>query len=61
MTLTELALAFVRQQQLVTSTIIGATSIEQLSENIRTHSVVLSNEILLEINKIQELIPDPAP
>ncbi len=61
LTLTEMSLAFVRQQQFVTSTIIGATSIEQLSENIKTHSVVLSDEILLEINKIQELIPDPAP
>lgn len=61
LTLTEMSLAFVRQQQFVTSTIIGATSIEQLSENIKTHSVVLSNEILLEINKIQELITDPAP
>ncbi len=61
LTLTEMSLAFVRQQQFVTSTIIGATSIEQLSENIKTHSVVLSDQILLEINKIQELIPDPAP
>ena len=61
LTLTEMSLAFVQQQQFVTSTIIGATSIEQLNENIKTHSVVLSNETLLEINKIQELIPDPAP
>jgi aryl-alcohol dehydrogenase-like predicted oxidoreductase len=61
LTLTEMALAFVQQQQIVTSTIIGATSIVQLKENIKTHSVTLSNEILLEINKIHELIPDPAP
>jgi aryl-alcohol dehydrogenase-like predicted oxidoreductase len=61
LTLTEMSLAFVRQQQFVTSTIIGATSIDQLNENIKTHSVILSNEILFEINKIQELIPDPAP
>jgi aryl-alcohol dehydrogenase-like predicted oxidoreductase len=61
LTLTEMSLAFVQQQQFVTSTIIGATSIEQLNENIKTHSVVLSDEILSEINKIQELIPDPAP
>ena len=61
LTLTEMALGFVQQQQIVTSTIIGATNIKQLSENIKTHSIVISNEILLEINKIQELIPDPAP
>ena len=61
LTLTEMSLAFVRQQQFVTSTIIGATSIEQLSENIKTSSVILSDEVLIEINKIQEQIPDPAP
>jgi aryl-alcohol dehydrogenase-like predicted oxidoreductase len=61
LTLTQLALAFVQQQQTVMSTIIGATSLEQLSENIKTHSVVLSSDVLSEINKIHELIPDPAP
>ncbi len=61
LTLTEMALAFVQQQQFVTSTIIGATSLNQLNENIKTHNIVLSPEILSEINKIQELIPDPAP
>ena len=59
--LTQLALAFVQQQQFVTSTIIGATTMEQLKENIATHNVVLSNEISKEINRIQELIPNPAP
>lgn len=61
LTLTQMALAFVQQQQLVTSTIIGATSLHQLDDNIKTHNIILSNEILTEINKIQELVPDPAP
>jgi aryl-alcohol dehydrogenase-like predicted oxidoreductase len=61
LTLTEMALSFVQQQQLVTSTIIGATSLAQLEENINTHNVVLSKEIISEINKIHEMIPDPAP
>lgn len=61
LTLTQLALAFVQQQVFVSSTIIGATSVEQLKENIDTHAITLSSEILTEINRIQELIPNPAP
>ncbi len=61
LTLTQLALAFVQHQQFVSSTIIGATTLEQLAENIDTHNVILSPEIINEINKIQELIPNPAP
>ncbi len=61
LTLTQMALAFVQHQQFVSSTIIGATTIEQLAENIDTHNIILSPEIINEINKIQELIPNPAP
>ncbi len=61
LSLTQLALAFVQHQEIVTSTIIGATTMEQLKENIATHEVVLTSEILKEINSIQELIPNPAP
>jgi aryl-alcohol dehydrogenase-like predicted oxidoreductase len=61
LTLTQMALAFVQQQQFVMSTIIGATSLQQLKENIDTHEIVLSEEILKEIEKIHEMIPNPAP
>jgi len=61
LTLTELSLAFVNQQPFVTSTIIGATTMEQLKENVATIDVFLSDEILMEINAIQAVIPDPAP
>jgi aryl-alcohol dehydrogenase-like predicted oxidoreductase len=61
LSLTQLALAFVQQQEFVTSTIIGATTMEQLQENLATHDVVLTKEISNEINRIQELIPNPAP
>jgi aryl-alcohol dehydrogenase-like predicted oxidoreductase len=61
LTLTELSLAFVTQQAFLTSTIIGATTMEQLKENIATIDVVLSDEILMEINAVQAIIPDPAP
>lgn len=61
LTLTEMALAFVTQQAFVTSNIIGATTMEQLKENIATIDIVLSEEIISEINAVQAVIPDPAP
>jgi aryl-alcohol dehydrogenase-like predicted oxidoreductase len=61
LTLTEMALGFVNHQEFVTSTIIGATTLDQLAENIKANTIVLSDEIIREINKIQELIPNPAP
>jgi len=61
MSLTELALAFINQQPFVTSNIIGATTMEQLKENIGSIDISLSDEILEEINKINELQPNPAP
>ncbi|WP_298140877.1 aldo/keto reductase [Flavobacterium sp.] len=61
LTITQMALSFVNQQSLVMSTIIGATSLEQLKENIDAFEVVLSNEILSEIDRIQEIHPNPAP
>ena len=61
LTLTEMALAFVNQQAFMTSSIIGATTLEQLKENIASINVVLSDEILNEINAVQAIIPDPAP
>lgn len=57
----EMALAFVEHQPFVTSTIIGATSMEQLKENINSIEVQLSDDLLEEINKIHEEIPNPAP
>jgi aryl-alcohol dehydrogenase-like predicted oxidoreductase len=61
LTLTEMALAFVTQQAFVTSTIIGATTMAQLKENIASIDVVLSDEIFKEIDAVQAVIPDPAP
>ena len=61
LTLTQMALAFVNQQDFVTSTIIGATTMEQLQENISAFETILSPEIRAAIDKIQESIPNPAP
>lgn len=61
LSLTHLALAFVNQQPFVSSNIIGATSIDQLKENIASIHVELSEEILKEIDEIHNSIPNPAP
>ena len=61
MTLTQMALSFVNDRPFVTSNIIGATSLEQLKENIGTASIKLSSEVLKVIDEIQELVPNPAP
>jgi len=60
LTLTQLSLSFVSERSFVTSNIIGATSLEQLKENIETHKVKLSKKILSEIDEIHNKIPNPA-
>lgn len=61
MSLTELALAFVNTRPFVASTIIGATTVEQVIENINTADIELDSELLSEINKIHEENPNPSP
>ena len=61
MTLTEIALAFVYHQWFVTSTIVGATSLDQLKENIQAYSIKLSRELLDEIEIIHLTYMNPAP
>ena len=61
MTLAQMSLAFVNQQPFVTSTIIGATNIEQLKENIDSIDVTLSEDVLQQIEEVHQVIPNPAP
>ncbi|WP_406612239.1 NADP(H)-dependent aldo-keto reductase [Acinetobacter schindleri] len=61
LTLTQLALAFIKQQFFVTSTIIGATNLDQLKENIQAFEVELSEEVLKGIEAIHRQQPNPAP
>lgn len=51
----EVALAWVRQQKGVTSTIIGAKNIEQLNANIKSTTVELSAEDLKKIDEVSTL------
>ncbi|WP_428330983.1 aldo/keto reductase [Mucilaginibacter sp.] len=51
----EIALAWVRQQKGVTSTIIGAKSIDQLHANIKSVDVILSADDLQKIDEVSAL------
>jgi aryl-alcohol dehydrogenase-like predicted oxidoreductase len=57
----QMALAFVNSRPFVTSNIIGATSMEQLKMNIASHDLVLSDELLKQIEEIHEDNPNPCP
>lgn len=57
----ELALSFVYRRWFVTSTIIGATSMAQLQENIAAWEKPLSEELLQEIEAVHLRFMNPAP
>ena len=57
----QLALSFVMHRWCVASTIIGATSMAQLHENIVAYTVKLSPEIIKEIDMIHLKFTNPAP
>ncbi|KLT73343.1 aldo/keto reductase [Neisseria arctica] len=56
-----LALAFVNSRPFVAANIIGATSLEQLRENIDSVNVILSDDVLAEIDKVHAEISNPCP
>ena len=57
----QLAQAFVNSRPFVTSNIIGATTMDQLKENIGSVSIELSDETLEKINVIHNNNPNPSP
>ena len=60
-TMVQLAQAFVNSRPFVTSNIIGATTMDQLKENIGSINIELTEEILEKINIIHNNNPNPAP
>jgi len=58
---TQLALAFVYRRNCVTSTIIGATTLEQLRENLGAWGTVLSAQTLADIEATHLQFTNPAP
>ena len=61
LSLTQMSLAFVLNQPFVTSCLIGATTMQQLKENIDSIYIQLSDDVLRDISEIHEKHPDPAP
>jgi aryl-alcohol dehydrogenase-like predicted oxidoreductase len=57
----QMALAFINQQPFVGSNIIGATSLQQLQENLESTEIKLSEEVLNEIELIHRQFPNPCP
>ncbi len=57
----QMALAFVHSRSFVTSTIIGATTMEQLKTNIASMDVEISTELEEKIDAIHQLHGNPAP
>ncbi len=57
--LTQLALAYVNDRPFMTSNIIGATTLEQLEENISSADISLSEESLKRIDEIFTQWPNP--
>lgn len=59
LSLVQLSLAWVYQLQSVTSTIIGATSMQQLKEDIGAYEVALNDEILDQVSNVIQRYPMP--
>jgi len=57
----QMALAFVRQQPFVASTLLGATTLEQLKINIDSQDLVLNEDVLKGLEEIHRRFTIPAP
>ena len=61
MDMSQMSLKFCEMQDFITSTIIGATTMQQLKTNIESVNVVLNKEIIKEINDVQKIFSNPCP
>lgn len=57
----QMALAFVRRQPFVASTLLGATTLAQLKTNVESLHLDLSEEVLAEIEAVHKVYTYPAP
>jgi aryl-alcohol dehydrogenase-like predicted oxidoreductase len=58
---TQMAIAWLLSQPVVTSVIIGVTNRSQLAHNLASCDVTLTREILKDIDSVQQEIPNPCP
>jgi aryl-alcohol dehydrogenase-like predicted oxidoreductase len=57
----QMALAFVRQQRFVTSVLVGATTMEQLTANLASTAVTLGSDVLQDLEAVHRSCPNPCP
>ncbi|MBU0620791.1 MAG: NADP(H)-dependent aldo-keto reductase [Gammaproteobacteria bacterium] len=56
-----MALAFARTRWFTSSVILGATTLDQLKENLDSMDVILKDEVLEKIEAVHRKYPNPAP
>ncbi len=61
LTMVQLAQSFVNSRPFVTSNIIGATTMEQLKENIDSVNIEFTDEMMERVDKIHNENPNPSP
>jgi aryl-alcohol dehydrogenase-like predicted oxidoreductase len=61
LTMVQLAQSFVNSRPFVTSNIIGATTMEQLKENIDSVNIDFTDEMMERVDKIHNENPNPSP
>ena len=61
LTMVQLAQSFVNSRPFVTSNIIGATTIDQLKENIESINIEFTDEMMKRVNEIHNNNPNPSP
>ncbi|MEC7137136.1 MAG: aldo/keto reductase [Pseudomonadota bacterium] len=61
LTMVQLAQSFVNSRPFVTSNIIGATTMDQLKENVESINIEFTNEMMDKVNEIHNNNPNPSP
>ena len=61
LTMVQLAQAFVNSRPFVTSNIIGATTMDQLKENVESINIEFTDEMMDRVNEIHNNNPNPSP
>jgi aryl-alcohol dehydrogenase-like predicted oxidoreductase len=57
----QLAQSFVNSRPFVTSNIIGATTMDQLKENVESINMEFTDEMMERVNEIHNNSPNPSP
>jgi len=61
LTMVQLAQSFVNSRPFVTSNIIGATTMDQLKENVESINIEFTDEMIDRVNEIHNNNPNPSP